>query len=211
MGHSLRRSLRATIDLMSDAAQTPVARSISTSLKTTLLPSYQPPTPSPAPSDDNTVTDNGSAAPAGGVNANDSSDAAQIQPPQTGGVTTAKEKFQPGIVLERPSVDQSSGVQMVEVERSPELPPEVESFIEKIEQHPDQLPQEVVINDPHGTQPTTKYLAQPVVVLPITPDVEQVGEKANPQMSVRWLVEWCWKMMKVFSGKIIYRQVESPS
>lgn len=93
----------------------------------------------------------------------------------------------------------------VEYEPSSELPPEVESYITKVTDHTEQLPQEVVIagDAVHLTQPT--YAAQPVVVLPVTQMVEEVGRKKNTTFSVRWLVEWSQKMIKLFAGKVVYR------
>jgi hypothetical protein len=48
-----------------------------------------------------------------------------------------------------------------------------------------------------------------VIVLPITPATEDAGERKNPKWSIRWLVEWSRKLMKAFSGKIIYREVSA--
>jgi hypothetical protein len=119
-----------------------------------------------------------------------------------------KEVREPGLTLEKPAVDQIPGVQYVEQERAAEqeLPPEVDGFLKEVESHHDQAPHEVVIADDQGIQPTTKYLAQPVVILPITPEVEKQGQKQSPQFSIRWLVEWSHKVMKMFSGKVIYRE-----
>lgn len=67
-------------------------------------------------------------------------------------------------------------------------------------------PPEVVIADGSQTQPAERnYPAQPVVVLPITPAEEKTGERKNPKFSVRWLVEWSRKLMKMFTGKVVYR------
>jgi len=50
---------------------------------------------------------------------------------------------------------------------------------------------------------------KPVIILPITPEVEAVGAKKGPQWSVRWLVEWSRRLMKMFSGKILYADSET--
>jgi hypothetical protein len=130
-----------------------------------------------------------------------------LNPPNAQGNLT-KERSQV-FTLEHPAVDYPGGVQSVEQLRNPEIPPEVESYLQKIENHQEQLPQEVVIADQSVVAPNNHYLAQPVVVLPITQAVEKAGQRKGPKFSVRWLVEWSWKMMKVFKGKIIYRQVEA--
>lgn len=99
----------------------------------------------------------------------------------------------------------SSGA--VEIEPQKELSPEVESFIEKVEDQQDQLPQEIVIADGNMTLSPVQYPAQPVIVLPITQDIEKMGENKAPKFSVRWLVEWSHKIVKIFAGKVIYKQV----
>jgi hypothetical protein len=127
--------------------------------------------------------------------------------PISGG--TVKEVREPGITLERPAMDQVPGVQYVEEEKTPErpeIPPEVESYLQEVGNNKDQIPQEVVIGDQQTIHPTTKYLAQPVIVLPITPEVEKQGATKSAQFSVRWLVEWSRKMMKVFSGRVVYKK-----
>lgn len=119
----------------------------------------------------------------------------------------AVKEVQPGITLERPQFDVGSGYQVSESEppHEMEMSPEVDGYLKKVENQPDQLPQEVVIvNDPHAPMPT-KYLAKPVIVLPITPEIEKRGSHQNPKQSVRWLVTWSQKIMKMFSGQIIYR------
>ncbi len=120
--------------------------------------------------------------------------------------TSSAKETQAGITLERPAFDQVGGLQQVENEKSVEISPEVESFISQVGEHPDQLPQEIVIADQAAPVPTTKYLATPVIILPITPEIEKTGAKKAPQFSVRWLVEWSRKLMKTFAGQVIYRE-----
>jgi hypothetical protein len=126
--------------------------------------------------------------------------------PSYGNPTTVKE-VQPGITLERPQFDVGSGFQVSESEppHEMEMSPEVDGYLKKVENQPDQLPQEVVIvNDPQAPMPT-KYLAKPVIVLPITPEIEKRGSHQSPKQSIRWLVAWSQKIMKMFSGQIVYR------
>ena len=118
-----------------------------------------------------------------------------------------KEVADATVTVEKPNVDNVPGVQYVEQEQYPEfeqLPPEVESFISKVESHEGQLPHEVVVAEKNAPEPTNKYLAQPVIVLPITPKVEKEGAHQKMNFSVRWLVEWSHKIMKMFSGKVVY-------
>ncbi|MCC6711657.1 MAG: hypothetical protein IT416_04895 [Candidatus Pacebacteria bacterium] len=113
------------------------------------------------------------------------------------------------ISLDQVAIDAARGAQQVETEPTPEIPPEVESYLQKVEQHTNTAPPEIVIADGSNTQPNNhNYPAQPVVVLPITPEIEKQGANKSPKFSVRWLVEWSRKIMKMFSGKVIYRLPE---
>ena len=108
-------------------------------------------------------------------------------------------------------VEAGAGLQQVEREPSPELPVEVESYLQNVEEHQDQAPDEIVIAD--GTiQPSVAHppMKKPVIVLPITAEEEQAGQKKSLHWSIRWLVEWSKKIMKMFSGAVIYRQ-EAPT
>ncbi len=103
-------------------------------------------------------------------------------------------------------VEAGANIQYVEQEKTPELPPEVEGYLQHVEDNADQAPEEIVIADATSTPLAPKYPKQSVVVLPITPEVEEEGAKKNTSFSIRWLVEWSRKLMKVFSGTIIYRE-----
>ncbi len=132
-----------------------------------------------------------------------------LNPPDAVGGSTAKEAPLLSVTVEHPAVDQAGGVQYVETEKSHELPPEVEGFIKKVEDNVDQIPQEIVIADQQTGQSLPRVLAQPVVVLPITSKMEEEGKKKPLTYSIRWLIEWSWKMMKRFSGKVVYREEEA--
>lgn len=113
------------------------------------------------------------------------------------------------VSLDQVAIDVARGAQQVEVEPSPEIPPEVESYLQKVEDHANTAPKEIVIADGSNTQPNNhNYPSQPVVVLPITPEIEKQGANKSTRFSVRWLVEWSRKIMKMFSGKVIYRLPE---
>lgn len=119
--------------------------------------------------------------------------------------TTAKESA----AASPQAVEMATGVQYVETEKSPEIPVEVESYLQKVEQEDIQLPDEIVIADQTQTPLASHYVRQPVIVLPITPEVEAAGASKSPVTSVRWLVEFSRKLMKMFTGKVIYREVPS--
>ncbi|NCN83041.1 MAG: hypothetical protein GW947_03670 [Candidatus Pacebacteria bacterium] len=99
-------------------------------------------------------------------------------------------------------------MQAVEQEPSPELSPEVEGYLEAVENYAEQQPQEVVIAD--GTLPTnhSNLPAKKVVVLPITEEVTKVARHKNPTWSIKWLVSWSERLMKMFQGSVVYRSPE---
>lgn len=121
---------------------------------------------------------------------------------------SAKETFERPAAPDAASIDVGGAVQQVEVERNPELPVEVEGFLQRVQDFSAQPPQEVVIADGTNEQATTNYPARPVIVLPITEEEEKKGKRKNPRNSIRWLVEWSHKVIKMFAGKVIYRHVD---
>lgn len=122
--------------------------------------------------------------------------------------TSTRKEASESVSLDQVAVEAARGVQQVEVERKMEIPPEVESYLQQVEDHKDTAPKEVVIADGSQTTPTDhQYPAQPVVVLPITAEEEKSGAKKSPKFSIRWLVEWSQRLMKMFTGKVIYRSV----
>lgn len=122
------------------------------------------------------------------------------------GVSSSKERAENNSSIDTTQFDTGLGVQTVEEERNPEIPVEVESFLQRVEDHQQSTPQEIVVAD--GTQESvqTPYVKKPVIVLPITQKDEQEGIKKSPRFSVRWLVEWSHKIIKMFTGKVIYKQ-----
>jgi hypothetical protein len=120
----------------------------------------------------------------------------------------AKETADATITLERPQFDQVPGIQMAEQEPMGELSPEVAAYLQKVETHPGQLPQQIVIADQSQPSPTTPYLKKTVIVLPITKETEQKSALKGTNFSIRWLVEFSRKVMRAFSGSVIYREQE---
>jgi hypothetical protein len=125
------------------------------------------------------------------------------------GAGTSRKEAAESVSLDQIAADAARGVQVVETEPTPEISPEVESYLEKVQENKDMAPPEIVIADTSQALPTNhQFPSQPVIVLPITPEVEAAGAKKSPQLSIRWLVEWSRRLMKAFVGKIIYRPIE---
>jgi hypothetical protein len=97
------------------------------------------------------------------------------------------------------------GMQYIDSEPSPEISEEVESFLQKVEQDPSQLPQEIVIAAQEHAASVARALPQDVKVLPITQAQEIEGKKKNTTFSIKWLVTFSAKLTEIFKGKAVYR------
>jgi hypothetical protein len=133
-------------------------------------------------------------------------EAPQVQPPDpaVGYSTSGIRKEQaPGMGIA--TAELPGGMQYVESEPSPEISEEVESFLQKVEQDPSQLPQEIVIAAQEHAASVTRTLPQDVKVLPITQAQEIEGKKKNTTFSIKWLVTFSNKLAEMFKGKAVYR------
>lgn len=129
----------------------------------------------------------------------------QVQMAQASGGSTAKETVSAG-----PAVEAGATLQYVENEPNPEISPEVSEYLQHAEDHHKGEPHEVVVGEAQQDVPlATNMPKKSVVVLPITEEVDKKGGRKGPLHSVRWLVEWSRKLIKKFSGEIIYRQRET--
>lgn len=119
---------------------------------------------------------------------------------------TARKELEGGSV---PAIEQTASLQLVEQEKSPELSPEVEKYLQEVHKEKDQAPQEIVLADDATNLPSdNQFVSEPVLVLPITTEIEKKGKRKSPVFSIRWLVEWSQKIIKMFAGKVIYLQAE---
>lgn len=122
---------------------------------------------------------------------------------------SAKETFERPAAPDASSIDAGGAVQQVEVERNPELPVEVEGFLQRVEDFSAKQVQEVVIADGTNEQAAVTYPSRPVIILPITQEEEQKNKRKSPRNSIRWLIEWSHKVIKMFAGKVLYKTEET--
>ncbi len=93
-------------------------------------------------------------------------------------------------------------VPLVEVSKSEELAPEVESWMEKVEKAQDvQLTQPVLQDDAVVVAHPSAQVVSDQVILPLTMDQIESAQKHKVGESVRWLAEWCVRLTKVFRAK----------
>jgi len=90
-----------------------------------------------------------------------------------------------------------------------DLDPEIEGWLEKLEREDSQLQQPVTDQATGQTgvsDSTTQQQSGFKVVLPMTKDEVERGLKQKVVNSVRWLAEWCIRMIKMFGNKVAYRR-----
>lgn len=119
-----------------------------------------------------------------------------------GAVSSSARK--PETVATNSSPQEAGLIGQVEYEPSSELPVEVEGFLERVEDHADKLPQEIVIADEHAQLLPQSHPTQTVIMLPITEQDEENPVK-DVKLSLTWLLEWSHKIIKKFVGKVVYR------
>jgi len=114
----------------------------------------------------------------------------------------------------KPASAESSGeakqevTPVTEFTRNVDLEPEVEGWLEKVEKEDSQLQQpvtdqttgQVVLDDSAKQQSGFK------VILPMSKDEVDKGLHHKVIDSVRWLAEWCIRMIKMFGNKVAYRR-----
>jgi len=94
----------------------------------------------------------------------------------------------------------------IELEKSPEVPVEVESWVKEVGQKAHQSPTEVkVVRFDAGPTPSSSPQEE-MIVLPVNQVVLQKGLRASVNESIRWLSEWCLKIIKKFHGMVVYHQ-----
>jgi hypothetical protein len=118
----------------------------------------------------------------------------------------------PSAPVGKERIDAGSGKQEVtpitEFTRNVDLEPEVEGWLEKLEKEDHQL-QQPVFNQQTG-QVVLDNSQQPSgfkVVLPLTKDEVEKGLHLKVIDSMRWLAEWCIRLIKMFGNKVAYRKV----
>lgn len=95
---------------------------------------------------------------------------------------------------------------VIDAEPNPEVAKEIQSYLEKVEKE-QFLAQP--ITDNYG-QPLVSPPApqQPKIVLPITQNQYLAGFKQKVTESIRWLVAWCGRLIKILDNRASFRKNE---
>jgi len=87
---------------------------------------------------------------------------------------------------------------------------EVETWLEKVEKTNATLPK-TVTDDQTGqplVQPVTSQTPQ--VTLPLTKQQITVGAKKKIDQALKWLSEWCLRIIKLNQGKVFFKKQNDP-
>jgi hypothetical protein len=93
------------------------------------------------------------------------------------------------------------------VEKEPEIEdPEVKTYLEKVESDIKNF--QAVTDD--GGQPLVSPAdpQQPIIVLPLTSSSYTQGLAKKVTESIRWLSEWCCRILKIFGSRAVFREGE---
>jgi hypothetical protein len=96
---------------------------------------------------------------------------------------------------------------VVERPTTPEVPPEIE-HVEAVPGAEIQLPQPVTDDATGQVLVTSPAATQPKIILPLTEEEVERGLHLKVIHSFRWLAEWCRRLIKVFHGRVVYRQTK---
>lgn len=132
-------------------------------------------------------------------------------PRDTGGDDQVKKQDDDVVGMPAGAKEKGAGAQektpVTEYTRRVDLEPEVEGWLEKLEKEEAQLQQpvvddkgQVVLDDAQKKKKGFK------VVLPLSKDEVEKGLHHKVIDSLRWLAEWCIRMIKMFGNKVAYRK-----
>lgn len=94
------------------------------------------------------------------------------------------------------------------VERKAEVRPEVKDWLRKLEEGEEiQLPQPVTDN---SGQPLVQAAApqQPTIILPLDEPSYLIGFKKTIYDSLRWLAEWCRRILRMLPDRVVFRKLK---
>ncbi len=84
---------------------------------------------------------------------------------------------------------------------------EVEGWLERLERGEDiHLPQPVTDDQTGQVLVEPASLEHPEVVLPVSEAVVKKGLHMKVWDSLRWLAEWSMRILKMFPGRVVYRE-----
>ena len=88
-----------------------------------------------------------------------------------------------------------------------EFEPEVEGWLEKVEQgHEIKLPEPVTHDGEVLVQDSGTAISDDMIFLPMTHTQVERGKRKSVSSGARWLAEWCMRLIKMFGNQVQYKQ-----
>ncbi len=96
---------------------------------------------------------------------------------------------------------------IIDVEPDLKIEKEVEGYLEKVEK--EQFLNQP-INDAYGQPLISPPVPQePKIVLPLDQNQYVLGAKQKVTESIRWLVTWCGRIIKILGARAIFRETKN--
>ena len=109
--------------------------------------------------------------------------------------------------LESAPVNYSETIQLTEItSEHDKIPEAVEGWLEKLERQEDIKLDQPITDDQNQPvlQSATPQVTDDQIILPLEETDVSQGIKQKPTSSIRWLAEWCLRVIKKFPGKVFY-------
>ena len=117
--------------------------------------------------------------------------------------STRKEKESRSVTQEGRSED---GANIVEVGYSPDFPPKLEDYLEKVEKEDHFLKNQVLDDQTGQTLVTSSQAQKPKIVLPLTMTEYQTGFGKSIESAWRWLSEWSKRVRKMLGAQVGFKE-----
>lgn len=126
---------------------------------------------------------------------------ASSQPPAPAMGSVAKEVAPPI----NKTINQPESAPIIEVKETEPLPPEVEGWLQKLDQEGDiHLPQSISDDGDLLLSKSPGQNLAPKIVLPLTESGVQAGLKTKVTDSAKWLAHWCLRLIKMMKDEVKY-------
>lgn len=124
-------------------------------------------------------------------------------PPSPVSVGIGKPELPP--VAETPKQAESAEIEIIP--ETPEVSPELVEHVQAVQRGEIQLPGPIDVGTHKGQSLSIQPSApqQPNIVLPLTKNGIQVGQKKPVSSAFRWLTEWVKWLIKKYPGRVLYK------
>lgn len=107
--------------------------------------------------------------------------------------------------LEKENQGGEKAVKIVEVGRSPDIPPGLEGYLEKVEGEDHFLAGQVLDDQTGQPLVTSPQAPKPTIILPLTAREYQAGLEKPLELAWRWLSEWSKRVKKMLGSQVGFR------